>query len=46
MAYDKKLLAAARSSWNASARLTPRSWKRAGVIFIHASRVSAQSTAS
>lgn len=34
------------ASWNASARLTPRSWKRAGVIFTHASRVSAQSTAS
>lgn len=34
------------ASWNASARLTPRSWKRADVIFTHASRVSAQSTAS
>ena len=34
------------ASWNASARLTPRSWKRVGVIFTHASRVSAQSTAS
>ena len=45
MAYDKKLLAAARRELERE-RLTPRSWKRAGVIFIHASRVSAQSTAS
>ena len=46
MAYDKKLLAAARRELERERTAHTEELERAGVRFTHASRVSAQSTAS